>query len=374
MALARVNSPLCVAVLCWICLPVTAQAQLYTVRPGVGSGRNPAAERDKTEISVELLMDNNAGALHAQEWNRVFQQLNVPVRMRRSLLNEKPNVSEQQVGTLRFVKVVGQLDRSGDLVFADRRFSRSEAAKLGEWLRELQTFGAQGNPEGQPLWGLTKTQFGELYAALGEPLGKEIEGLSLSGALARFELPQRYSVRYTAAAREWLQKGSSLPETVRQEVEGFTKGTALAITLNNLGLGFRPLRTPVGGIELAIEPLEGSAVLWPIGWELKNLRTETAPRLFEMVPVELEDVRLVDVLHAVSVKTEIPVVYDDYRIAKYKIDLENLKVSYPARRTAWFIVLRGVTNPARLSHELRIDERGRPFLWISTLKIGEFGR
>jgi hypothetical protein len=354
----------------------TAHAQLYTVRPaGRLPGRLPAPQYDnKTAVSVELMMGDNAGALQAQDWSRVFEQLKVPVRIRRGLPGDKQGVSEQIVGTLRFVKAIGTLERSGEISFGRRRYSRADAEKLGEWLRELQAYGAQGSPKGQPLWGLSDTQFSELYEALAEPVENEIEGLSLTGAIALMRLPQRYPLRFSSAARQWLETEKSLPEKVRQQFKEFAKGTALAIVLNNFGLGFRPERTPQGGIELVAEPLGESGEFWRAGWEPKDTRPQTAPRLFELVPVELEDVPLVDVLDAISARTGLPIRYDDYRIARYEIDLQYLKVSYPSRRTSWSIVLRGLTNPAKLSHELRIDERGEPFIWISTLKIGDFGR
>ena len=370
-----------------ICLQNAALGQRYTVLPGPKDPdrtptRPPTAQPplvgpqddNKTDVSVELIMNDNAGALTAQEWSRVFRELKVPVRIRRGLPDEKPEVREQQVGTLRFVTVIGNLDRSGDLVFADRRYSRSDIAKLGEWLRELDTFGAQGSPKGKPLWGLSKEQFGAIYDALAEPLPHEVADLSLSAALAGFSMPREYPLRMSAAAAQWLNEERSLPQRVRQEVKGFSKGTALALVLNNFGLGFRPQRTPSGSLELVIDPLKEGRELWHVGWEPKERPVDTSPKLFEMVPVQLENVRLVEVLDTVSAHTGLPIRYDDYRLAVYDIDLENLRVSYPARRTAWFIVLRGLTNPVKLSHELRIDEQGRPFIWISTLKIGEFGR
>lgn len=373
----------------YACASSSAFAQRYTVLPGpkdparaptrtAAQAIQPALvgpqDDNKTDVSVELIMEDNGGALTAQEWSRVFRDLNVPVRIRRGLPDEKPGVREQQVGTLRFVTVVGKLDRSGELVFADRRYSRSDIARLGEWLRELDTFGAQGSPKGKPLWGLSREQFDAIYRALAEPLSHEVADLPLNAALAGFAVPREYPVRISAAASQWLKNEQSVPQRVRQEVKGFSKGTALALVLNNFGLGFRPQRTPSGGLELVIDPLKSADEFWHVGWEPQERPIDTSPKLFEMVPVQLDDVRLVEVLDTVSAHTGLPIRYDDYRLAVYDIDLENLRVSYPARRTAWFIVLRGLTNPVKLSHELRIDEQGRPFIWISTLKIGNFGR
>jgi hypothetical protein len=140
--------------------------------------------------------------------------------------------------------------------------------------------------------------------------------------------------------------------------------------LNDYGLGFRPLRTPEGTIELAVESLEQTTDVWPVGWELKDSRQKTAPKLFEFVPVELNDVKLTDVLHGISVRSEVPVYIDHYRIEARGIDLDKIVVSYPLRRASWSQLLRGITAPNRLINDLGIDEQGQPFVWITTLEPG----
>ena len=71
--------------------------------------------------------------------------------------------------------------------------------------------------------------------------------------------------------------------------------------------------------------------------------------MFEFIPVELEDVKLLDVFDAVSVKTEVPIYIDHYRIEAKPIDLANLRVSHPSRQTTWGLLLKRVTNPAKLN-------------------------
>ena len=92
------------------------------------------------------------------------------------------------------------------------------------------------------------------------------------------------------------------------------------------------------------------------------------------MPVDLDNLPILDVLTAISAKTKIPIRFDHYRIEAHRIDLEKTRVNYPPRKTSWSLLLRGVTNPNRLSYDLKIDELGQPFVWITTLKFGNLGR
>src|SRR4029079_6810856 len=122
--------------------------------------------------------------------------------------------------------------------------------------------------------------------------------------------------RLDEAARELAQKPER-QHPLRHEVRGLSRGTALAVVLADYGLGFRPLRTPAGAIELVAEPLENLKKPWPIGWPLdKNRpRNETAPALFAQVTAGFNDLPLADVLSAVENASGTRVIVDYERCA-----------------------------------------------------------
>ena len=348
-----------------LALPATGFAQ----SGAAGTRRTPAP--GKTIVSVEILTAKRVTGIQLQPWQQVFQSLGVNVRVRQPLLDDKPEIKETPLGTLRQVKAIGRLERDGSLLFPGRAFRPSDGAKLKEWIRELRTYGAQGAPEGQPLWGLNEQQFASLYRSLAAKLDDKYHGLEFSRAVAQLPLPDKFSLRISTAARDWLKQEYETVPPVRQYLKGMSLGTGLAVLLNDYGLGFRPLRTPDGSIEIAVDPLKVTTDVWPIGWDLKLGRAQTAPALFQLIPIALDDVRLVDVLDAVAVKTEVPVLTDHYRIEGHGIPLDTLRVSYPQRKSSWSQLLRAVTNPHRLTRRLRIDELGHPFVWITTLVPGQ---
>ncbi len=332
----------------------------------------PNRNAPRTIVECELLTDNRGAPLQAQEWGRVFQRLEVELLVRRGTLNEKLETKEEPFGRSRTVKIIGKLNRDGTIQFVDRSFSLAQAAALAEWLQELKTYGAQGAPTGKPAFGLNPQQFAVVYTALSVEVKTELQGLSLETALAQLTFPSDLPIRMSIATRAWLK---THPEFggVAQPVAGLSQGTALAITLNQYSLGFRPLRTPSGSIELAVEPLSKVKERWEIGWTLESLdlkRLDTAPELFKIVTVNLDNVPLTEVLANISEKTGIRILRDDHRLREMDIDVDEMTVSILPRKAAWSSLLKTMTFPHRLSSELRVDEVGTPFVWIAPLSVG----
>jgi hypothetical protein len=185
-------------------------------------------------------------------------------------------------------------------------------------------------------------------------------------AIEQMGLPPAHPVRFHSTALKHLGSLEKAPP-VRQRLAGMSIGTSLAALLADDGLGFRPLRNPAGEIELVVQPLADISDPWPVGWEPEDdmRRDEVAPALFKMVPVKFDNVPLQDVLDAISQATQTPIIVDHYATAQQGIDLDTLTLSYPAKRTAWIMVINSVAARNRMVQKLRIDERGNPFVHIA---------
>lgn len=318
-----------------------------------------------TQVSVELLTKEGAG-LYAQEWATIFQDLNVSFSVRRSLLDEKPETTETTSGiSLRDVQVVGRLERDGSATFADRRFTTADIARIRDWINGLKAYGAQGSPQGQPMWGLSKTQFEPLFEALSPILKVEPQSAALNKALDVFTVSRKYPFRFTADATQHLEH-DRVPAAVERTYGGLSEGTALAGLLNEFSLGFQPQRTPASKLELAIVPLAARRQVWPIGWPLADDPPKVAPELFKTGDVELNDEPIMDVLQAVGDLIKLPVLFDEYGLKSTGINLKEITVSHKRKRTIWSAALKHVCFQARCKWELRVDEAGHPLLLILT--------
>lgn len=327
------------------------------------------AKAPETDVSLELIATATAATEHAQAWGQRLQKLDIQFQTRQAVAGDKAEVKEKQLGRMRRVTVVAVLDRNGKIVCHDRAFTLAEADKLAEWIRELKTYGAQGAPQGKPLFGLDDRQFGGVMRALSVPVEIDLEGLSLESALAKLPLPEKHPLRMTPEAQR-AARLLNADKKVRTDARGLSVGTALAATLGEFGLSFKPLRTPEGKIELSVSPREPGQDAWPIGWPLDpdKPQGQVVPALFKTVPVALDDVPLTDVLTAASQASEVPLLVDHFAIEREEIDLSELKVTVPNRKTTWGLLLRQVTFPHKLGRRIVADDAGKPFVLITTLK------
>lgn len=368
--------------------PSSAPKEFYKVLPRKGTRiRRPARQAPlpertaapesgaqpniDTTIHVELLTGTEGVGLIAQEWEQVFERENCAVRIRRGLPTDRVEIREKTIGRLRTIDIVGKLERNGDLVFDGRAFKRSSAEAVAEWIRELKTYGAQGSPEGKPMWGLSKAQFQDLYASLAPVVEVETKGQPLDTVIERLALPAKYPLGQMLSARNRLAAAGFTP-AVGVEAKGYSKGTALAMILASYGLGFRPQRTPNASIELAVESLEKTQDVWPVGWNVPagTPPRDVAPTLYQLVTVEFDEQSLAQVLQSISAECGLPVAIDEAKIRSKGIKLEELRVKHPQKQTSYDLVLNRVTAP-RLMYRLRIDEAQRPFVWITPLEAGK---
>ncbi|MFO1045705.1 MAG: hypothetical protein U0941_28315 [Planctomycetaceae bacterium] len=354
-----------------VCRSSVLLAQVSPANRPDGGISAASSKPRSTFLEIKLLTSNDGGGLHAQQWSKMLEPLDVSIQIQRQT-DEKTEVRERIVGTLRYVTAVGTLDRSGRINFPNRSFELGDGAKLREWVNELKTYGAQGTPDGQPMWGLSKEQFTTMYDALVKPAEAEYRDLLLTEAIAKLPLPKQYPVRFSQAALA-LVKQPGAKNRVRQEVKGFSAATALAIMLNDCKLGFRPNRTPAEGFELLVEPLGQKQALWAIGWPLQKQRFKAAPKFFAMTQIELDNVSLSDLLPTVSELTETPVMLDYYEIEEKNIDFPSLKVSVKRTQTSWSVALKSAVVSRKLSREIWQDEAGRAFVWITTVRPGRSG-
>lgn len=332
------------------------------------SGKPEAATKPATKntiIEFELLQGTDGSGLHSQQWLKTLEPLNVSIRIHRPQLDEKPDLKQRDTGNTRYITAVGTLTASGKIEFPSQSFGLGDAAKLKAWIEELRAYGIQGSPQGQPLWGLTKEQFTRLYDSLVKPIAFETLDQPVSQVVAKLPLPPQHPIHWSADSMQALAKRGDGAK-VRQELKGLSVATALSVALNDTGLGFRPNRTGSGDIELKVEPRDLKSDQWPVGWPVQRQTFKAAPKLYAMVPVELADVELLDVLNAISQLSETPVLIDYNELDSKQIHLDKIKVSFPRKTTTWTIAIRQVIAPQKLTSEIWQDEAGRVFVWITT--------
>lgn len=141
----------------------------------------------------------------------------------------------------------------------------------------------------------------------------------------------------------------------------------MAIALNEVGAGMRPIRTPAGKIEYEVKPLDQMTDPWPIGWTPKDdvTRDRITPNLFKKGQVGFENSPLLNVLEAIATESKTPIVVDARRALLRKVDVDAVKVSYPHRETSWAVVVSQCVRDAKLFNYYRQDEAGLGFILVT---------
>lgn len=334
---------------------------------GSAEGQDRRGAAVETLLDIEIMMPPLGGdPLDGQRWRQAFEKLGEGVKLRQPLPSDKPAVEESTRGNFRIVKVTGLMDRQGKLVFPhNRTFTLAQTEQLGKWLDELKLFGAQGSPDGKPLWGLSNAQFDTLFRQVGAPVTESLKGLELKAAVAKLPLPAELSVEFHRDTQPLLAAatGQKLPI----EVQGLSSGTALSAILSQWKLGFRPLRGPRGDLRLLVQSLEGLKDPWPIGWPVDDVvpRNQIIPQFFEMVMTGFEAVPLGRVLEAIEAETDVPIIVNRAFCRERGIDVDKTTVSYPRKQAAYALVIQSVVRESQLTYEYRLDEANAPFVYVS---------
>jgi hypothetical protein len=321
-----------------------------------------------TSITVELLTGSEGLGMKARDWVEIFGKLDVVVTVRNGRPDDKLGVTESKTGgALRTIHVMGALDGKGRLVLPDQTFTPDDVPKLSDWIKDLRTYGAQGNPSGQPVWGLTKEQFGVIYAALKRPLTAETNDVPVAKIVLLFDIPKEHPIAFTSAAARRLKERGERAQ-VSQSLTGISQGTALAVLLAEQGMGFRPRRLPDGKIELTVDTLDEAHDVWPVGWPRDREIPDTAPSLLQIKAIDLDDKPLDEILEAISEQIRIPILIDRAGLNAKKVDLAEVKITYPLKKTTWITALKEFTFKAKAKIEVLLDEAGQPFVYVVPLE------
>lgn len=354
-----------------------------------------SADRTTERVSIEMQLstDRALSPLKVQQWVQVLEPLAIrPLAIGQPDSGDKLDVSEERTAAGRHVVIQGRIDARGRLLVPDHAFTLGDRAGIMAWLDELKRFGPRGSPEGKPLWGLSEAEFRRLFDQLSVPLARSFNQTPLPEVLASCEQTTGVSI---AGAPIALQPANPTGEPsitpspprplapspsrsvapaparppggplVTLPELGLSVGTSLAYVLSQHDLAFRVEPTRDGPPRLVVVPRAACPDPWPIGWPTPKLLSELAPKLMEFTPVELINAPADQVFRAVEEHAGVPFLYDRAALQRRAMDLKDVKVSFTSKSTFWKKVLDRAATEARLDAQLKTDEAGKPFVWIS---------
>ncbi|MGD0383484.1 MAG: hypothetical protein ABSA77_08195 [Thermoguttaceae bacterium] len=325
-----------------------------------GSARTEAAG----QVRLELVGDARGTALSFQDWGQTLDGAGIKnVRLRTGTETDKVGIEIQGTADRPLYIVTGRVVSGDELLLPGARFKRGEMKRLAQWLDDLAQ---NGPPDKRPklvAFGLTAVQFEQVNKDLAAPVGFSTLGLSRREAVEKIARKISFAVKFANDFKDSLGD-----DKLEDELSGLSCGTAIACLLRQVDFCLVP---QAAGNQIKYAVLKAQVDIkefWPVGRAPESPVSEVLPGLFEFLPVNVQNVPAATVLEAVGKRLKTPVLYDRVALAKYKIDPAKAKVSFPRARTNYSMALGKMLFPAGLQFEVRRDEAGTAFLWISTVK------
>ncbi len=337
------------------CLPLLAVAisQVAWVSPAPADG----------VVQIELVADGAAVQMAAQHWARALDQAGIRnVRIRSARPADRIGVSVRGTEASPLYVVTGSILSQTELQMPSGRFRQGDLGRLAAWLDDLAKRGTPESREPVGSFGMTAAQFEVLSLDLTKPVLFKTKGIGRAEAVERAARQLAVPVRMDAAVRQALGT-----DVVAEELEGLASGTVLAYLLRPAGFSLVP------GLEGAQVVLRATRAqpgleIWPVGFDPKQPVNEILPALYEFRDVNIEGVSAQVVLDALAKQLDVPMLPDHNALARHGIDPTEKIVNFPRSRTTYSLALRRILFQAGLKFEVRVDDAGKPLVWISTIK------
>jgi hypothetical protein len=316
-------------------------------------------------VELELLTDARAPITSQQEWLQRLSQAGVSnLRIRARRLSDQVGIEVRGTDAAPIYAVTGLIDSGGEVHLPGARFRTTEAARLVRWLDELARFGPSRQPPAKSAFGLSAEQFEEVHRGLSRPLGFSTEGVPRREVVEKIVQALPLPVGSDPQILQAIQD----VDVVAEELSGLSGGTALAYVVRPLGACLVPRAAGAGKLQCVLVKARPNTEAWPIGWEPEKHRSKLVPGLFEFLNVNVQGVAVTQVLETVAQRLEVPVLMDYNALARHGIEPDQAMVNHPQRRTSYTLLLKRTLYQAGLKSEVRVDEAGKPFLWVTTVK------
>jgi hypothetical protein len=322
-----------------------------------------ALSASAAQVELEIYTEDRASPAAAQDWLRVLSEAGIGnLRIRGSRVGDRPGIETQGAGATAIHVVTGAITSGGELITPGGRFRPGQAKDLARWLNDVAAHGPPDQRPPKAAFGLDAALFEQAHADLAKIVGFTTAGLS------RSDFVRRLAGRLTGPIR--VPSGpfpGGADDRIVEELSELSCGAALAYVVRPLGMCLVP-RAASRGCEYMILPSQPNTEAWPVGWKSEKRQADLVPALYQFLDINVQGVPVATVLKAVGERTKLPILFDYNAMARHGIEPDKTVVNLPNRRTTYSLLLRNTLFQAGLKDEVRIDEAGKPFLWITTVK------
>lgn len=323
-------------------------------------------------VTVEIISEAGPHGTAPREW---LQRLDAAGAGSTRLINRgtpRPRIEElgDGPGGRPLVKVYGVLTRRGELLLPAaqgvERFARRDRQRLAEYFERLEAEGAKGVTTPRGKFGLSEAEFVDLFTRLQTPQPTLANEATLGDLVETAARVARVRIDVHPTARSAMERTAEDAGVWRQ----VALGSALAAQLRAEGLAIKPVRDVGQPTRLVVRASAKEIDSWPVGYEPEVLGADAAPALFDYLTVEVDGYTLDEAIQAIVPRLkwkerQFVVAYDRFALRRDAIDPAAVEVLFPRRKTYYKRLLENLAGQAKLGVELRVDENGAPFLWLT---------
>lgn len=333
---------LLVVATCLLWLPEARAASRVQMVIVVSSGLPPTSTHDLYRLLVSLGVDD--------------------LQIRSASPGDKPGIETSASAAGESYRVTAVLTARGDLQLPGARLSPRDAAGLRSWLTKLRSEGPARAAGGPRLpFGLTPGQLARVQAELARPVDFATLGQTPRAVLDRLGAQLGLPLVAEAMVAERLGPCAALSV----ELQSMARGTALAYVLSTCGLALGVQASEGHDPELRVVEAGSAAETWPIGRQSEKPDRELLPGMVELRRIEIDDIPLAQLLEVIAQRLKCPLLLDQAGITRARIDVAAARVTIAPGQSMYAIVLRRALFASRLKYEVRVDDAGRPLLWIT---------
>ena len=324
-----------------------------------------SAASARPPIDLVILADSSpAVARSAQHWIAMLSTLGIDgVQIRSARPGESVGIEVHGSADAPSYYITGELVGGAELVLPGGRFGMRDSQQLGRWLDEVGKHGSAGVTEKKGAFGLLPKQTEEAKDGLAAAVDFSTKGVPAAEALEKIGR----TLKFPLVIDPDIQQAIAADDPVRDELQGISAGTALAALARPVGAVLRPHETASGTLEYTLTKSKAGTEAWPIGWPPDKAEGKIIPQLLESLNVEIRDVPVSQAAAAIQGRFKVPFLWDHNAILKNRIDLAK-KVSFPSKRAYYVTVLRQLLSQDELKYSVRVDDAGKPLIWITTFK------
>ncbi len=361
-----------------------------------------AAGVPKYKIRLEIFSEGALQPAAAQTWGAELNKRDAGfqgVQIRGSGMQEELDAVNMGGNSW---TVKGMLKRNDTVVMpGGRTFSVGQARGMYPYLEEL--IDAQVAQEeaakvaaqtGMPVptqrlpFGLNARAYEEMFTALEAPVGFQTKNMPRAAFITRVlkalggrvEMDENFRRTLEAEAASPAKKtaGEDADEDeneddlITEELSTLSRGTALAYALRYVGMCLVPgMESQLADAKLVyrlVPAKKNPPEIFPVGHDLQTPLVESFPFLLDRFEANVNGATVAAVLEAVEGRMKAPILYDYNNMARLGIETDQVRVKLKTQRMSYNELLDTVLYQAKLQKEVRVDEAGSVFVWVTVAK------